>query len=134
MSASRSGRRRFVLPLVAGALVFTVGTAFASALTVNSKTLGSGNAAIATCNATASVTYNTAYSATIPGYKVTTAPVASSAACALMSYRVTLTGAANASLGEVVGTLTALGAATPDFTASNVVATSVVGVSVSITG
>jgi hypothetical protein len=50
-------------------------------------------------------------------------------------YRVTLTGASNANLGEVTGTLDATtGAALPDFTSAAVVASAVQGVSVVITG
>jgi len=114
--------------------VFGAVTAFAASLTVSSKSLGAGNATVSTCNATAAVTYNVAYSATLPGYKVTTAPITTAAACNGLSYRVTLTGAANASLGEVTGTLDASGAASPDFSSSNVTAGSVTGVSVVVTG
>ena len=132
-TASPRGKR-FLIPAVVGVVVFGAVTAFAATLTVNTKTLGSGNATVASCNASASVTYNTTYSATLPGYKVTTAPVTSAAACATMAYKVTLTGASNTSLGEVSGTLDATGTASPDFSASNVAASAVTGVSVVITG
>ena len=89
---------------------------------------------MAACNATASVSYNTSYSAAVPGYRVTTAPVATAAGCANMAYKVTLTGAASASLAEVTGTLDATGAASPDFSASNVAASAVTGVQVVVTG
>ena len=120
--------------MTVGVVVFGAVTAFAATLTVNSKSLGAGNATVASCNSSASVTYNTSYSASLPGYKVTTAPVTSAVACATMSYKVTLTGAANASLGEVTGTLDASGNASPDFTASNIAASGVTGISVVITG
>lgn len=126
--------KRFLIPVTVGVVVFGAVTAFAATLTVNSKSLGAGNATVASCNSSASVTYNTSYSATLPGYKVTTAPVTSAVACATMSYKVTLTGAANASLGEVTGTLDASGNASPDFTASNIAASGVTGISVVITG
>jgi hypothetical protein len=119
---------------VVGAVVFGSVYAFAATLTVNSKTLGAGNGIVAACNASANVSYNTAYSATLPGYKVTTAPVTSAAACATMAYRMTLTGTANASLGEITGTLDATGAASPDFTAANVAASNVLGVQLVISG
>jgi hypothetical protein len=52
-----------------------------------------------------------------------------------MSYRVTLTGASNAALAEVTGTLDATtGSALPDFTSSSITVASVTGVSVLITG
>lgn len=130
---------RYVVPLAAGAVVFGAATAFASSLTVNSTGLGSGNAGVASCNASASVSYNTAYAASIPGYQVTTTPVTTSAAaCANKTYKVTLTGASNAALAERTGTLNASGnadgAASPDFTSASVSAASVTGVSVVITG
>lgn len=126
--------KRLLIVGVVGAVVFGSVYAFAATLTVNSKSLGAGNGAVAACNASASVNYNTIYSATLPGYKVTTAPVTSAAACATMGYRMTLTGTANASLGEITGTLDATGAASPDFTAANVAAASVLGVQLVISG
>ncbi len=125
---------RYLLPLVAAVSVFGVATAFAAALTVNSQSLGSGNAGVSSCNASASVTYNTAYDSAVPGYEVTTTPVTSAVACASKAYKVTLTGASNAALAERTGTLDASGNVTPDFATSNVAAANVTGVSVVITG
>jgi hypothetical protein len=131
---SRVGLKRFAVPIVVGVVVFGAVTAFAASLTVSSKSLGSGNATVASCNASAAVSYNEAFSVALPGYKVTTAPVTSAVGCATMAFRVTLTGAANASLGEVTGTLDASGNASPDFTSSNVAASAVTGIAVVITG
>jgi flagellar basal body-associated protein FliL len=131
--ARRRGKR-FLIPLIVGVVTFGAVTAFAATLTVNSKSLGSGNTTVTSCNASAAVSYNTSYSATLPGYKVTTAPVTSAVACATLSYKVTLTGASNASLAEVTGTLDASGNASPDFTTNNIAASLVTGVSVVITG
>ncbi len=125
---------RYLLPLVAAVSVFGVATAFAAALTVNSKTLGSGNAGVSSCNTTAAVSYNTAYDSALPGYEVTTTRVTTAVGCANKSYKVTLTGAANASLAERTGSLDASGNVTPDFATSNVAAADVTGVSVVITG
>ena len=126
-------KSRYLVPGVVGIVVFGAVTAFAASLSVSSNSLGAGNATVQSCNSTASVTYNTAPSS--GAYKVTTAPVTTAAACAGMSYRVTLTGASNATLGEVTGTLDATtGAALPDFTSANVNASAVQGVSVVITG
>jgi hypothetical protein len=133
--AVRLGRlARLAVPAVVGVVVFGSVTAFAASLSVSSKTLGSGNTTVASCNASVSVTYNTSYASGIPGYKVTTAPVTSAAACGGMAYKVTLTGTGNASLGEISGTLLADGSAAPDFSASTISAASVTGVSVAITG
>jgi len=119
---------------VAGVVVFGAVTAFAASLSVSSKSLGSGNATVTSCNASASVSYATVYASTIPGYKVSTAPVSTAAACTGQAYKVTLTGAGNASLAEISGTLDTSGNATPDFSASNIAAANVTGVSVVITG
>jgi hypothetical protein len=119
---------------VIGVAVFGAVYAFAASLNVNSKSLGAGSGTVSSCNASAAVSYNTTYSAALPGYKVGTAPVASAAGCANMAYKVTLTGAAGTSLGEVAGTLDATGAASPDFSSANVNAANVTGVSVVISG
>lgn len=132
--ARRYGTKRFLIPLVAGVVTFGAVTAFAATLNVSSKSLSAGNAGVSTCNATAQVTYTTSYSSTLPGYIVATAPVTTAVGCAGMSYRVTLTGAGDASLGEQTGSLDGTGAATPNFTSLAVSAASVTGVSVAITG
>jgi len=126
-------KRVFIIGIL-GVVVFGAVFAFAASLTVNTKSLAAGSAAVAACNASATVSYNTAYSSSLPGYQVTTAPVTSAAGCGTMAYTVTLTGTGNTSLGTLSGTLAAGGTATPDFTAQNVNAASVTGVSVVISG
>lgn len=127
--------KRYWVPVVAGVAVFGAATAFAASLTVNSQSLGSGNGTVASCNASATVAYSgTTYSVTPYGYKVATVPVTSAAGCATRTFKITLTGAANASLAEKTGTLDASGNATPDFTADDVLAANVTGVSLVITG
>jgi hypothetical protein len=126
--------KRVLIVGVLGVVVFGAVFAFAASLTVNSKSLAAGSGTVAACNASATVSYNTAYSSSLPGFQVTTAPVTSSATCLNMPYTVTLTGAGNASLGSVTGTLTATGTASPDFTSANVNAALVTGVSVVISG
>ena len=126
--------KRYLVPVVAGVAVFGSVTAFAATLNVSSTGLGSGNAAVSACNASASVSYTTAYSATLPGYKVATAPVATGVTCNGKAFKVTLTGTGNTSLAELTGTLDATGAASPDFSSSNISAANVTGVSVVITG
>ena len=125
--------KRVGFVVLAGLAIFGAVYAFAASLTVNTSSLGAGSGTVASCNASAAVSYNTAYSAAIPGYRVSTAPVTSAVACANMAYRVTLTGAGGA-LGEVAGTLDAAGAAAPDFTAANVNAAGVTGVALVISG
>src|SRR4051812_5198950 len=82
------GPKRFLVPAVVGVVTFGAVTAFAATLTVNSKSLAAGSAGVSTCNANAAVTYNTAYSASLIGYQVTTAPVTTAAGCANLSYKV----------------------------------------------
>lgn len=129
--------KRYLVPVAAGVTVFGAATAFAASLTVTSTSLGSGNGSVASCNASATVAYGPTgpvYSVSPYGYKVAGVPITSAVACATRSYKVTLTGTANASLAEKTGTLDASGNAAPDFTADNVLAANVTGVSVVITG
>lgn len=133
--------KRYLVPVVAGVTVFGAATAFAAALTVNSETLGSGNDTVTSCSASAAANYDGGgtYSAATPyGYKVAVVNVSSAAGCAGLDYKVTLTGAANASLAERTGTLSSAvgfeGTATPDFSAANVEEALVTGISIVITG
>ena len=96
----RRADKRFLIPVVVGVVTFGAVTAFAASLSLSSKSLGAGNASVSACNATAQVTYTTSYSASLPGHIIATAPVTTAAGSANVSYRVTLTGAANSSLAE----------------------------------
>ena len=125
---------RFAVPVIAGVAIFGATTAFAASLNLSGTGLGAGNATVASCNASATISYNTAYISTQPGYKVTTAPIASAASCGSKAFKATLSGTGNSSLGEVTGTLDATGAFAADFSASNINAASVTGVSVVISG
>lgn len=125
--------KKFLLPIGAGVVVFGVATAFAATLTVNTKTLGAGNATVGSCNSSASVSYNTTAGSS-NNFIVTTAPVTSAAGCANMSYQVSLYDGSGATLGSVSGTLSGTGTASPDFTSSAIDAASVEGVAVVITG
>jgi hypothetical protein len=126
--------KRLLIAVVIGLAVFGAVMAFAASLNLTSKSLAAGNSAVTACNASATISYNTQYSSTLPGYQVTTAPVTSAATCNGMSYTATLTGAGNASIGSVTGALSATGTASPDFTSQNVNAANVTGVSLVISG
>jgi hypothetical protein len=126
--------KRYVTVAVLGLLVCGGATGFAASITLTGTSLGAGNATVAACNASASVTYNSGYVSGLPGYKVTTVPITSANACAGLAYRLTLADSGNASLGEVTGTLSGTGTASPDFSASNIAATSVAGISIVISG
>lgn len=132
--------KRYLVPVLAGVVVFGGVTAFAATLTVSSDTLGSGDSVVASCNATAKVSYTTAFAT--GGYKVATTPITTAASCKGLSYKVTLTDASG-SLAERTGTLDATtGAATPSFAPTvapdpifaGITAASVTGVSVVVTG
>ena len=126
--------KRYIAPVLAGVVVFGAVTAFAAGFTVTSNTVVSGNATVSACNSSAAVSYTTAWDATVPGYVVATAPVATAAGCGSMAYKVTLTGAGGVSLAEQTGTLAAAGSAAPNFATNKIPAANVVGISVTITG
>ena len=135
--------KRLATGVVVGTAVFGSVYGLAASLGVTSRTLGAGSSVVAGCQATQlTVAYAPVYDATLPGYKVGVVTVSgldttSATNCASKGYKVTLTGAANASLGEITGTTPASGTSfTADFTSTNplVSAASVTGVHVLITG
>jgi hypothetical protein len=132
-----SKRKRTLAAVVAAVTVFTMVYAVAASLGVTSGGLGAGSDTVASCDTAVSTSYDTAYSAALPGYKVTTVHVTGIAttACDGKSIRVTLVGALDVSLAEKTGTL-ATPAVDPafDFSSSNVAASDVVKVAVVISG
>lgn len=125
--------KRFLVPAVAGVAVFGAVTGFAATLNVNSDTLGAGDKVVASCNATASVKYTTAF--VTGSYKVATVPVTTAATCKGLDYKVTLTGATSNVLGEKTGTLSATdGSTTLDVASLAIPAASVTGVSIVLSG
>lgn len=116
------------------AVVSFAAVGYAASLTVTTTRVGAGSAAVSSCNASATVAYSTAYSSALPGYRITTVDLTSAAGCNGLSYRVTLTGAGNTSLGEKTGSLDASGNDTADFSADNVLASNVTGVQLVIAG
>ena len=134
--------KRYALPIGAGVVVFGVVTAFAASLTVNTKSLGSGNATVASCNNAASASYTSTLATTGANkgkYVVTGGSLvtdgSSPSACKGLSYKVTLLDTGNVSLGEATGTLAdPTGDATLDFSTSSPLASAVTGIAVVITG
>lgn|ERR1700682_342782 len=101
----------------------------ADALNLTSGTLGAADTVVAACQtATMNATYTVAYSASQPGYQATSVVVTGLATtCWNKPYKVTLGGAAGASLGEVSGTTPGSGTtftATP-FTANAALVTTI---------
>ena len=135
--------KRLLIALALGGLVFGGVYGLAASFGVSSQTLGSGNSAVAACQAaTLTASYATAYDATVPGYEVTTVTVNGldtttvPTNCASKAYKITLTGASNAALIETTGTTPASGTpfSTASFATSNVSATSVTGIHVTVAG
>lgn len=125
--------KRILGAVLAGLLVFGVVAGLAASLNLTSDTLGAATTSVAACQATAlNATYTTTYTAATPAYTVGTVTVNGLAAtCFSKAYKITLAGAANASLGEATGTTPAAGTSfSATFTAIN--AASVTGISVVI--
>ena len=106
MNTRRFRSRKVLLAAVAGVTVFGGSYGLAASLGLTTDTLGAAETVVAACQATTmNVAYTPAYSAALPGYNVTSVTLTGLAAgCYSKSYRVTLSGAAGASLGEATGT------------------------------
>ena len=124
--------KRVLAALFAGLITFGGIYGLAASLNLTSDSLGAGNATVAACQAGAlNATYTTTYSATTPGYTVGTVTVTGLAAtCYSKAYKVTLSGAGNASLGEATGTTPASGTSFAATFTPAVSAASVTGISV----
>lgn len=128
--------KRIVAALVAGLITFGGIYGLAASLNLTSDTLGAGTATVAACQAAAlNATYTSTYSATAPGYTVGTVTVTGLASsCYSKPYKITLSGAGNASLGEATGTTPASGTSFAATFSPAVGAASVTGISVVISG
>jgi hypothetical protein len=128
-------RNRVIIAVITAVTVFATVFAVAASLNVTAATLGAGTGTVASCDTDGVATaFDTTYSASAAGYKVTIVHVTGIATpgCDGKTMKVTLVGAADASLAEVTVTL-ATPAASPtnfDFTSSNVLASAVLKVSV----
>ena len=128
--------KRIVTAVLAGLLVFSVVYGLAASLNLTSDSLGAATTTVAACQAGAlNATYTSTYSAAAPGYTVGTVTVTGLAAtCFSKPYKVTLAGAAGASLGEATGTTPAVGTSFAAAFAPAVSAASVTAISVVISG
>jgi hypothetical protein len=130
-------RKRLVIAVIVGLTVFATVFAVAASLNLTASSLGAGEATIASCDTDGVATsFDTAFSATAGGYRVTTVHVTGIAttACDGRSMKVTLMGAADASLAEQTATL---GTPVADptnisFSSVNVLASAVLKISVVI--
>ena len=128
--------KRVLTAIIAGLVTFGAVFGLAASLNLTSDSLGAGTAVVASCQAaTLNATYTSTYSAAAPGYTVGTVTVTGLAAtCFSKPYKVTLSGAANVSLGEATGTTPAVGTTFVATFAPAVAGTSVTGISVVISG
>ncbi len=107
----------------------------AASLSLGTGALGAGNVVVASCQPVGTpitISYTNTYSASLPGYTVSQVKLgAVDAACVGQQLKVTLTGASNASLVEITGTVAAAGLQTLTVTGS-IAANAVTGTSVVI--
>ena len=130
-------RKRTLFATLLALTIFGAVYGFAATLSVGANTLSAGNASVASCQAsgTPTGTYTVAYDSTLGGYKVSGITVTGlDAGCATKAVSVTLTGAANANLASIAGTVPAGGGSLALTPGSTVSAASVTGVSVAING
>jgi uncharacterized membrane protein (UPF0136 family) len=128
-------KKRLLVALAAAAVVFGAVYAVAASLNLTTDTLGAGTATVAACqSATLTASYAPSYSAALPGYTAGTVTVSGlQASCYGKNFRLTLSGAGNASLGEVTGTTPTTGSTfTANFASAG--AAAVTGIALVIEG
>jgi hypothetical protein len=125
---------KLLVAAVLSSLVFAGVYGFAASLGLTSSGLGAGSAVVAACGTGINAAYSTTYSASIPGYSVSTVNLSAiPAACLSKSYKIQLTGASGVAVGsEMSGTLPASGTTAAIATAGTPDASLVTGVSVVI--
>ncbi len=128
--------KRIITAIIAGVMTFSVVYGLAASLNLTTDSLGASTTTVAACQAGAlNATYTSTYSASAPGYTVGTVTITGLAAtCYSKAYKVTLSGAAAASLGEATGTTPASGTSFSATFSPAVAASSVTGVNVVISG
>ena len=130
-------KKRTLFSVVLALTIFGAVYGFAATLNVGANTLSAGNAAVASCESvgTPTGTYAVAYDSTLGAYKVSGVTVTGlDAGCATKTVSVTLTGAANANLASITGTVPAGGGSLALAPVATVSAALVTGVSVAING
>jgi hypothetical protein len=103
--------KRLLGALAGGVAVFGLIFAMAASLNFTSDSLGAGTAVVASCQAgVMNAQYASTYTPASSGYTTGIVTVTGlTAPCYSLPFRVSLTGAAGASLGEVTGTTPAVG-------------------------
>jgi hypothetical protein len=128
--------KRALTVALAGVLTFGVVYGFAASLNLTTESLGAANTTVAACQSGAlTATYTSSYSATVPGYAVGTVTVTGLAStCYSKGYKITLSGAGSASLGEASGTTPSSGASFAATFSPAINAVSITGIGVVISG
>lgn len=128
--------KRILVAIVLSLVTFASAYGLAASLNLTTDSLGAAQTTVAACQAAAmNATYTTSYSSATPGYTVGTVTVTGLAAtCYSKAYKITLSGAANASLGEATGTTPSSGTSFAATFSPAVNAATVTGISVVITG
>ncbi len=128
--------KRILIAALAAVMTFGAVYGLAASLNLTTDSLGAADTTVAACQAGAlTATYTTSYSASTPGYTVGTVTVTGLAAtCYSKAYRITLSGAGDASLGEATGTTPASGSSFAATFSPAVDAAAVAGIAVVISG
>ena len=128
--------KRILVAIVLSLVTFASAYGLAASLNLTTDSLGAAQTTVAACQAAAmNATYTTSYTSATPGYTVGTVTVTGLAAtCYTKAYKITLSGAANASLGEATGTTPSSGTSFAATFSPAVNAANVTGISVVITG
>jgi hypothetical protein len=128
--------KRSLAALLAAVMTFAAAYGLAASLNLTTESLGAADTTVAACqSATLTATYTSSYSASTPGYAVGTVIVTGlQSTCYGMDYRITLSGAGDASLGEATGTTPGSGSSFAATFSPAVDATAVTGIAVVISG
>ena len=128
--------KRTLVAIVLSLLTFATAYGLAASLNLTTDSLGAAQTTVAACQAAAmNATYTTSYAAATPGYTVGTVTVTGLAStCYSKAYKITLSGSANASLGEATGTTPSSGTSFAATFSPAISAASVTGISVVISG
>lgn len=128
--------KRVMAAMFAAILTFGLVYGLAASLNLTTDSLGAATTTVAACQAGAmNATYSSSYSTSLPGYSVGTVTVTGLAStCYSKPYKITMAGAASASLGEATGTTPASGTSFSATFSPAVSAASITAVSVVISG
>jgi hypothetical protein len=128
--------KRLIAAMFAAILTFGLVYGLAASLNLTTDSLGAATNTVAACQAGAmNATYSSSYSTSLPGYSVGTVTVTGLAStCYSKPYKITLAGAASASLGEATGTTPSSGTSFSATFSPVVSAASITAVSVVISG